>query len=68
MYIIETTGEKVESFTSAIRIANELNSNVIESATGIVRWEPAPAVSKKAMRRYNERLSAYDAYNKLTGK
>jgi len=68
MYIIETTSEKVDSYMKAVQIASGLNSKVIEASSGIVRWEPAPAVSKKAMRRYNERVSAHNAYKQITGR
>lgn len=68
MYVIEITGETVKSFFKAIEIATELNSNVIEEATGLVRWRPLPEVSKKQMRTYQERLNARKAYEKMINK
>lgn len=65
MYIIETTGEKVESFLKAIEIAEKAGSRVIEEATGLSRWTPAKPVSEKKMQEYRNRKNAYDAYQRM---
>lgn len=49
------------SYLEAIAEANTTNSFVIETATGTVRWEPAPEVSSKKIREYKNRLNAYNA-------
>lgn len=68
MYVIEITGETVKSFFKAIEIATELNSNVIEEATGLVRWQPLPEVSKKKMREYQGAVNARKAYEQMINK
>lgn len=65
MYIIETTNQKEASYMKAIQIANGIGSKVIDENTGMVKWEPAPAVTAKAMKRYNEQKSAYNAYQQI---
>ena len=59
MYEIKTTGEKIESFMKAIRIAEAIGSEVFEVATGLRRWAPAPKVAAKRMRQYREQVAAY---------
>lgn len=49
------------SFFDAIKYAKSANTDVIEIETGLRRWTPAPAVSAKKMRRYQEQLAAYQA-------
>lgn len=65
MYKIEKTGQEEKSFMAAIKIASAIDSEVIEIKTGIVRWTPAPKVSAKRMRRYEEHKRAREAYEKL---
>lgn len=64
MYTIKNTGQETESFAVAVKMAQAIDSQVIEKKTGIVRWEPAPAISNKKMRVYRERLAAHEAYKK----
>ncbi len=68
MYKIETTGQIENSYMNAIKVASQLNSKVIEVATGLVRWEPAATVSAKRMRAYSEGAQAHKAYELLKGK
>jgi hypothetical protein len=68
MYTIESTGQTEKSYFKAIEIATELNSNVIEESTGIVRWQPLPEVSKKKMREYRGAVNARKAYEKMINK
>jgi hypothetical protein len=39
----DVNGQGFDSFTAAINAAKPTRSNVIEVATGLVRWSPAPA-------------------------
>lgn len=61
MYEIKTTGEKIDSFMKAIRVAEAIGSEVFEVATGLRRWAPAPKVAAKRMRQYREHCAAYAA-------
>lgn len=61
MYEIKITGEKFNSFTKAIAAARAIDAEVIEVATGLRRWAPAPKVSWKRMRQYREQSAAYAA-------
>ena len=61
MYEIKITGEKFNSFTKAIAAARAIDAEVIEVATGLRRWAPAPKVSWKRMRQYREQAAAYAA-------
>ncbi len=58
-YTVNGTG--FDSFLAAIRLAKELGCDVIETATGSRRWTPAPPVSAKAIRRYENQKAAYEA-------
>lgn len=42
-------GEGFDSFAAAIHAAKPVRANVVEVATGLVRWSPAP-VARKAVR------------------
>lgn len=55
---------KFDSYFQAIAAAKASNVNVIESATGTIRWEAPKPVSKKKIKQYNERKAAYDAQQK----
>ncbi len=65
MYIIESTNQKEASYMKAVKIASEIGSKVIDENTGMVKWEPAPEITEKKIKRYRERKSAYDAYQEL---
>ena len=52
--------EGFDSFTKAIDAAAAAGADVIETATGIVRWTPGK-ISAKAARMYRERKAAYNA-------
>jgi hypothetical protein len=52
---------KFDSFLAAVAFANTNKAVVIEVATGVQRWEPAPKVSNARMRRYREQKAAYEA-------
>ena len=56
------------SFSKAIAEAKLDGSEVIECATGLRRWAPAPPVTAKRHRVYQERLAARQAYEKMIGK
>jgi len=49
------------SYFKAIAEGTKTNSDVLEIATGIVRWQPARKVSNKEIRDYNDGMSAYEA-------
>jgi hypothetical protein len=53
------------SFFAAMAQAKETQSEVIEPATGLVRWTPPKSVTKKQLRMYEERKSAYAAQQRL---
>ena len=59
-YTVEATGNTFASFNQAIREANIFKCNVLDE-NGNSKWSPAPPVSAKRMRRYNEQLAAYQA-------
>ena len=61
MYEIKTTGEKIESYMKAVRIADAIGSEIFEVATGLRRWAPAPKASAKRMRQHREQVAAYAA-------
>ena len=61
MYQVTKTGERFDSFMKAIAAGKVADSEVLEIATGLVRWNPAPKVTEKKMRIYRERLNAYAA-------
>lgn len=66
MYTIEKTGQKLTSFSQAVKIASEVGSKVIDN-DGLVRWEPVE-ITEKQRRAYREKLNARKAYEKLTGR
>ena len=43
----DVNGSGFDSFSAAIYVAQPLRANVIEVATGLVRWTPAPAAKKR---------------------
>lgn len=64
MYEVKLTGEKIDSFFGAVKIAQAIGSEVYEVATGNRRWAPAAKVTAKQLRQYREGLSAYAASKK----
>jgi hypothetical protein len=65
MYEIKSTGQRFNSFLMAIEVAHSAGSEVIEVETGISRWQPAPKVSEKRMRKYHEQKAAFAAQESL---
>lgn len=63
MYAVN--GKEYTSFFAAIAEAKETRSDVLELATGLIRWTPPKSVSKKELRMHEERKSAYAAQQKL---
>lgn len=63
MYTVN--GTPFDSFLAAVKAASEVGGNVILSTTGAVKWSPAPAVSRKRLRRYREQLNACKAQTNL---
>lgn len=61
----EVDGHGFNSFLQAIKAAKASGSTVVETATGNVRWRPAPPVSEKRMREYRDRLNARAAYERM---
>jgi hypothetical protein len=57
-------GQQFEGFTKAVAAAKAIRADVIEVATGLRRWTPG-TVSAASQRRYEERLSAYAAQQRL---
>jgi hypothetical protein len=55
-------GNGFETFKAAVAFASACRGEVLEAATGIVRWTPAPAVSAAKVRRYEQQKAAYAAY------
>ena len=43
-------GRGFESFTAAIKAASAARADVIETATGLRRWTPAPAAKRPRVR------------------
>jgi hypothetical protein len=48
-------------FIAAVRYAETIRGNVIETATSKVRWSPTPPVSAAKMRKYRDHQNAYAA-------
>ena len=63
MYTVN--GKEYTSFFAAIAEGKESDSDVIEIATGMVRWTPPKSVTKKQLRMHEERKSAYAAQQRL---
>ena len=61
----QVKGTIYTSFFAAIEAAQKAGAEVYEVATNTRRWHPAPPVSAKRMRQYNEQLAAYEAQKKL---
>ena len=61
MYQITKTGEIVNLFSQAVRIAGAIGSEVTIVENGRRCWYPAPHVSSEKQRRYQEKLAAYKA-------
>lgn len=53
--------EPFNSFKEAVARADKLKADVIEVATGVRRWTPAPSVSSKKLKMYRERQAAFEA-------
>ena len=53
-------GKTFDSYMKAIAEAQSQNTNVIETKTGLTRWEPLRPVSDKRMNRYLGQKSAYE--------
>ena len=64
----EVNGQSIQWFTDAVAIAKAVGADVIEVATGLRRWSPAPKVTDKQMRHYRSHKSAYDAQESLKNK
>ena len=60
-------GKPFKSYLKAIAQADKTNSEVIETSTGIARWEPAPKASESKKLEYKGRRNAYNAYQKQKG-
>lgn len=54
-------GKPFASFTAAVAAASRTESTVVEVATGLTRWSPAPPVSARRVAYYQERVAAYEA-------
>jgi len=54
-------GTPFTSFTAAVAAASRTQSRVVETATGLTRWSPAPPVSTRRLAYYHERLAAHEA-------
>lgn len=63
MYSVE--GQIYNSFLAAIGAAEKIGANVIMVSNGSVKWSPAPQVSRKKMRKYQNQLAAYNAQQQL---
>lgn len=57
--------EEFTSYLAAVRAARAAGLEVIEIATGLRRWAPPAPVSAKKVRAYRERLSAYEADQRM---
>ena len=60
MYTVN--GVEHKDYFAAIEDAKEKGAQVLDAGNGLVRWEPAPAVSAKKMRQYREQKAAHEAY------
>lgn len=56
----QVNNQTFSSFLAAVAVAKVSGSEVFDS-NGARRWHPAPAVSAKKTRMYEERLAAYNA-------
>lgn len=60
----EVNGTKFASYIAATEAANKILAEVFEvreDGSKILRWFPAPAVSSKKLRMYEQRKAAYAA-------
>ena len=62
LYRVNTT--EFKNYLEAVAYARSINGEVYEIANGLRRWHPAPAVSSAKMRRYQERMAAWEAQQK----
>lgn len=60
-YTVTASGNTHRSFLAAVREADALKCNVVDTVTGASKWSPAPPVSSARMKRYREQLAAYNA-------
>ena len=65
MYEVKNTGETFTFYMAAVKAAEKIFSEVIETSSGLIKWTPAK-VSKKQMRLYGERKAAYEAQERMT--
>ena len=59
------------SYLKAVKFANENKLEVFEvraDGSSIRRWFPAPAVTSKKVRMYNERKAAHEAQQRMNEK
>ena len=54
-------------YRAAVAYADSIGADVVEIATGVRRWTPAPKASKKKANLYAHRLAAYRAQCKANG-
>jgi len=57
----QANDKQFDNFSEAIKYANTIKCDIIEIANGKTRWTPAPPVSAKRIRDYNNRKAAYEA-------
>ena len=62
-YLVNAVG--FDDFLKAVAAAREVPCDVVEAATGIVRWVPPAAASRAATRAYLGRLAAHKAQLRL---
>jgi hypothetical protein len=61
----QANDKQFADFFEAIRYANTVKCDIVEIATGKTRWTPAPPVSAKRIRDYNNRKAAYEAQQRM---
>jgi hypothetical protein len=55
-------GTEFKTFSDAVNCAKAQNCEVVQIDNGLVRWTPPAPISAKRMRRYQDQMSAYNAY------
>lgn len=68
MMTYSVNGTQFTSYLAAIAAARQNNSDVIEIATGLIRWTPPKSVSKKRMNQYAHQKAAYEAQERMKNK
>ena len=61
----QANDKQFADFFEAIKYANTVKCDIVEIATGKRRWTPAPPVSAKRIRDYNNRKAAYEAQQRM---